>query len=172
MRKYMPFAPKGMPGVWQAATFWWPMRSGAYRTSYIHTQKVGAGPSSPGTTLRAWCALLPDDSAVGYIGTTTKLYQYDGTSTFTDRSVGGGYTNTATDWSFAQYGNNTYATNRVDNIQVRDSSGSSAFAALAGSPPKASILVTQADQLILFDLNDGSEKADAFATSAPGDPTD
>lgn len=147
--------------------------AGAYHPGSMFADVGGIStPSSPGTTLRAWCALLPADTAVGYVGTTTKLWEYNGTTTLTDRSKGGGYTNTATDWSFAQYGNNTYATNRVDNIQVRDSSGGSAFADLAGSPPKARILVTQADQLLLFDLNDGAEKPDAFAASAPGDPTD
>jgi hypothetical protein len=148
------------------------MRSGAYRTPYLFTSLGATAPGTPGTTLRAWCGLLPDDTAVAFVGTTTKLYQYDGATTFTDRSIAGGYTNTATDWSFGQYGNITIATNRVDAVQVRDSSGSSAFANLAGSPPKARIAVTQADQVLLFDLNDGAEKPDAFATSAPGDHTD
>lgn len=171
MRKWLTRAPAGMP-CWFLVGNMLPCRSGGYAPPSVFTQQVGAGPSSPGTTLRAWCALLPDDTAVGYVGTTTKLYHYDGATTFTDRSIGGGYTNTATDWSFAQYGNNTYATNRVDNIQVRDSTGSSAFADLGGTPPKARILVTQADQLLLFDLNDGAEKPDAYAACAPGDPTD
>lgn len=175
MRKWNPVAALDDSGAWLTVFNALPTPAGAYAPGNLYAQHVGAGPSTPGTTLRFWCALLADDTATGYIGTTTKLYHYDGTSTFTDRSVGGGYTNTATDWSFAQYGNNTYATNRVDVVQSRDSSaggGGSAFAALAGSPAKARILVTQADQLLLFDLNDGSEKPDAFAASAPGDPTD
>jgi hypothetical protein len=149
-----------------------PTVTGSYAPPNLFTQKVGAGPVTPGTTKRAWCALLPDDTAIGYIGTTTKVYQYDGSSTFTDRSKGGGYTNTATDWSFAQYGYYSLATNRVDALQVRDSSGVSAFADCAGNPPKARIICTQSEQVLLADLNDGTEKGDSFASCAPGDHTD
>lgn len=148
-----------------------PTRSGSY---YVNnsTSSVSPNPSTPGTVLRAWCGLLADDTVVGYVGTTTKLWVWDGSTTTTDRSKGGGYTNTATDWSFAQYGNYSIATNRVDAVQVRDGSTANAFADLGGSPPKARIAVTQTDQVLLFDLNDGAEKPNAFAACAPGDHTD
>lgn len=172
MRKVLPYAPAGTPGVWMWAFNMLPMRSGAYYPGNICATVATTGPATPGTTLRAWCALLPADTAVGYVGTTTKLYTYDASTTFTDKSVGGGYTSTATDWSFAQYGNISLATNRVDNLQFRDASTANAFAAVGGSPPKSRIIVTQAEQVLLFDLNDGAEKPDAFAACAPGDYTD
>lgn len=169
-RKWLPRAPIDAP-AWRLVYGMIPTRSGSYYTNDVAASTVVA-PSSPGTVLRAWCGLIADDTVKAWIGTTTKLWEYDGVTTFTDRSIGGGYTNTATDWSFAQFGNYTIATNRVDNIQVRDSSGSSAFADLGGTPPKARIVVTQSDAVLLFDLNDGAEKPNAFAASAPGDHTD
>jgi hypothetical protein len=161
------------PGYWYRIQNLLPSHGG----SYFPPNLLSAGLSvsaltSPGTMLRAWCALRADDIAVGYMGTTTKIWQHDGDVTFTDRSKAGGYTSSAADWSFAQYGNITIATNRVDAVQSRDATGSSAFADLAGSPPKARIVVTQAEQVVLFDLNDGAEKPNAFAACAPGDHTD
>jgi hypothetical protein len=169
-RKYLPQAPAGMPGIWASVVNMLPCRSGAYAPGNLFTTKVTAGPATPGTTKRWWCALLPDETAISYIGTTTKLWQYDGTSTFTDRS-GAAYS-TAVDWSFAQFGNITFAVDRVDAVQTRDSTGVANFANATGSPPKATIVVTQAEQVMLLNLNDGAEKPDAFATCAPGDHTD
>jgi hypothetical protein len=159
--------------VWYDAFMMLPNRAGAYYPNNLFANHANvAALTSPGTTLRAWCALYGSDSVTSYIGTTTKLWQYDGVTTFTDQSKVGAYTNTATDWSFAQYGNYSIATNRVDAVQVRDASGAAAFADLAGSPPKARIAVTQSEQVLLFDLNDGAEKPNAFAACAPGDHTD
>jgi hypothetical protein len=172
MRKWLPLAPAGTAGVWWGCGNFIPTRSGSYYAGWVPATKFQNGPGgSPGTPLRAWCVLLPSDSSTIYVGTTTSLYHFDGSSTWTDRSPGT-YTNTATDWSFAQYGNITLATNRADNLQFRDSTGVSAFGAVGGSPPKSRIIVTQAEQVLLFDLNDGTEKPDAFAASAPGDYTD
>jgi hypothetical protein len=168
-RKYAPLAPKGTPGTWLSVGNMVPQRSGAYAPCSIFVQHVGAGPATPGTTQRAWAALLPSDSAIAYIGTTTKLWQYDGITTFTDRS---GAVYTGADWSFAQYGNISIAVNRSDSVQTRDASGGANFANATGSPPKARIVVTQQEQVLLFDLNDGAEKPDAFAACAPGDYTD
>ena len=165
-RKWKPYASIFDKSAWLYAFNFLPHVSGAYVTPTLHTEKTGAGPATPGTTLRAWCALLPSDTAIGYVGTSTKLYEYP----TTDRSKVGGYA--ATDWSFAQYGNITIAASRPDALQARDATTANLFADVAGSPPKASIVVTQAEQVLLFDLNDGAEKPDAFAACAPGDYTD
>lgn len=173
MRKWLPYAPAGMPGVWFKAFQMIPTRSGSYYPNNLFTEHGNAAAlTSPGTTLRAWCALRTNDSVLAFMGTTTKLWLYDGVTTFTDLSKVGGYTSTATDWSFAQYGEITIAANRVDALQSRDGAAGGAFGDCAGSPPKARIVVAQADQILLFDLNDGAEKADAFAACAPGDYTD
>ena len=165
-RKWKPYANMFDKSAWLSVSNMLPHVSGAYVTPTLYTEKTGAGPATPGTTLRAWCALLPSDTAIGYVGTSTKLYEYP----TTDRSKVGGYA--ATDWSFAQYGNITLATDRTDNLQFRDATTANAFADVSGSPPKSSIVVTQAEQVLLFDLNDGAEKPDAFAACAPGDYTD
>lgn len=171
-RKWLPLAPPEMPDVWGDLFSMIPTRSGSYYCGDLFTGS-GTVVGSATATLRAWCALLPSDTAVAYAGTTKRLYVYNyGAGTFTDRSKGGADYTTSTDWSFAQYGNFTFATNRLDAVQTRDSTGVSAFADATGSPPKASIVVTQAEQVLLFNLNDGAEKPDAFATSAPGDYTD
>jgi hypothetical protein len=173
MRKWLPLAPAGTAGVWSNCINFIPTRSGSYYAGWVPATKFTNGPGgTPGTPLRAWCALRPTDAAVIYIGTTTKLHGFDGASAWTDYSKGGGYTNTAVDWSFAQYGEISLATNRVDNLQFRDASTGSNFADVGGSPPKSRLIVTQAEQVLLFDLNDGAEKGDAFAVSAPGDYTD
>lgn len=171
MRKWLPLAPPDMPGVWGDVVNMIPTRSGSYYAGNLFqtVALTGGAAATPGSMRRAWVALLPDDSTVLYVGTDTKLWQRNG-AVWTDRSVGA-YTS-ATDWSFAQYGNITLATNRVDALQTRDSTGVAAFANAAGSPPKARIIVTQAEQVVLFDLNDGAEKPDAFAACAPGDYTD
>lgn len=169
-RKWLPYAPASMRGVWRSAENALPNASGAYYPPNIFAQVIGAAPATPGVTKRAWCALLPDDTPVGYVGTTTKLYVYDGATTLTDRS-GAAYSG-GDDWSFAQFGNISFATNRVDNIQSRDATTANNFANAGGSPPRSRIVLTQSDQVLLFDLNDGAEKPDAFATCAPGDHTD
>lgn len=173
MRKWLPLAPSGMPGVWRDLSNMLPVRSGAYYTANraASGSTAASAPASPGTLKRAWCALLESDTAIRYLGTTTKVWEWDGTTGLTDRSRAALYTNTTTDWSFAQYGNITIACNRIDETQFRDSTSVTAFADLANAP-KARIAVTQAEQVLLFDLNDGAEKPNAFAVCAPGDYTD
>lgn len=169
-RKWLPLAPPNMPGAWGDLSNMIPTRAGTYYAPNIYSFTSATSPSAGGTMCRAWCAMLPDDSIIAYAGTTTKLYSTNSTfGTFTDRS-GAAYT--GSDWSFAQYGNITIAVNRADAVQTRDATGASNFANATGSPPKARIVVTQAEQVLLFDLNDGAEKPDAYAACAPGDYTD
>lgn len=95
---------------------------------------------------------LVDDSRRMFAGTTTKLYEA-ATSSWTD--VSGAVYTTGTDnrWRFAQFGNDTIATNYADAVQKSTSSGS--FSALGGTPPKAAIVETCAGFVMLFDYNDG-----------------
>lgn len=167
MRKWQPYAANGTPGIWADLSNMLPTRSGTYLTGPLFSAISISAPATPGTTIYAEMMALPSDSAVGYVGTSTKLYFYDGTG-FTHLSRGGGYT--AADWSFVQFGNISIACDRVDATQFRDATGALAFADLAGAP-KAAIAVTQQSQVLLFDLNDGAEKPDYFIACAPGDYT-
>lgn len=145
-----------------------PTQNGTYRTPRTYSGTGGAITSTPGTALNAWVGITSAGTAVGYVGTTTKLYSLTGrTATGTDRSKGGGYTNTAVHWCFEQFGNYTLATNGVDAIQVRDATGSSAFADLGGTPPgTAKFLVTQANAVLAFNLDSGGNM---WAASDIGD---
>lgn len=149
---------------WHAVGNMYPNRLGQYVTAPVFGTVTGAGPATPGTSIKAWAALKVDGTAIGYVGTSTKIWSTTNFSAFTDRTKVGGYT--ATTWSFAQYGNFTVATNNSNPIQVRDATGGAAFADLGGSPPStAKILVTQSNVLLAFNLNSG---ANCFAASDVG----
>lgn len=93
-----------------------------------------------------------DDTNRLIAGTATALYERSGTSWSNVSSAP--YTGSAeTRWRFAQFGDVTLATNRADAVQ---SSSSGAFADLAGTPPKASIVETVAGFVMLFDVNDAA----------------
>lgn len=120
----------------------------------------GAAPSAASVGLPALAAACRgfavvrklDDTNRLIAGTQTKLYERSGAS-WTDVSAGS-YTGGAENrWRFAQFGDVTIAVNRADAPQA---STSGAFAALAGTPPKASICETVAGFVMLFDVNDAS----------------
>lgn len=95
---------------------------------------------------------LVDDSRRIFAGTQTKLYEGSSLSwnDVSSATYTGGVDNR---WRFAQFGNDTIATNFTDVMQVSTSSGS--FSNLAGSPPKAAIVETCAGFVLVFDYNDG-----------------
>lgn len=112
---------------------------------------------------------LIDDTTRFFAGTRTKLYEGTGSFTWTDQSAGGGsYTGGAENrWRFAQFGQDTIATNRTDAVQMSSASG--VFAALGGSPPKASLVETCNNFVMLFDYNDGvNDYPDGWWCSALG----
>lgn len=93
-----------------------------------------------------------DDTNRLIAGTGTALYERSGTS-WSDVSSGAYTSGTESRWRFAQFGDVTLATNRADDIQA---SASGAFAALAGTPPKAAIVETVAGFVMLFDVSDAT----------------
>lgn len=96
---------------------------------------------------------LVDDSRRIFAGTATNLYE-GSSSTWNDVS-GTTYTGSSESrWRFAQFGNDTIATNYNDAVQVSTATG--AFSNLGGSPPKAAIVETCAGFVLLFDYNDGA----------------
>ena len=78
-----------------------------------------------------------DGSRRTFAGTATKLYELTSATAWTDRSVGGGSYTTSTDWSFAQFGDVTLASNFLEVIQQ---SSSGAFAAITSFALKAKIV--------------------------------
>lgn len=93
-----------------------------------------------------------DDTRRIFSGTQTALWE-GSAATWTDVSsttYTGGVDNR---WRFAQFGNDTIATNYADPVQV---SNSGSFSNLGGTPPKAAIVETCAGFVMLFDYNDGT----------------
>lgn len=165
-RKFLPTADTRRRDVWSSINNMIPTEKGSYQTPNCFSA-TAATVATPGTTLAAWVGQTAAGTAVMYCGTTLKLYTFTAAASFTDRSRGGGYTNTATKWRFEQFGNMTLATNGVDPIQVRDASGGGAFADLGGSPPTtAKILVVQSNAVLAFNLNSGGNY---WAASDVGD---
>lgn len=161
MRKYSPTGQNrpDQNAIWLEVDNVFPTEHGAYHAAWAFAAPLDPSPpasagSSPGTNLAAVCMQRIDGTRDYYVGTTTKLWQ-NVSATWTDRSVGGGYS--ATDWCFAQFGNYALATNGTDQIQVRDATTANAFANLGGSPPStAKILVVQSNIVVAFNINSGA----------------
>lgn len=163
MRKWQPYSDARRQDIWLDVSNAVPTQYGTYRNA---PGFLGGGSQVAGqTTLSAWQGALPSGSLTKVAGTTagggsatdSKLYTWSGT-TFTDRSLAGDYTDSATYWSFAQYGIYTLASNGVDAIQVRDATGVAAFANLGGTPPStAKYLVVQSNAVLAFNTNSGGQ---------------
>ena len=92
-----------------------------------------------------------DNAAHMYAGDATKLYELEA-STWTDRSIGGGYTTAAstTRWRFATYGDRVLAVNGLDAVQYIDAStAATQFANLAGTPGIAKFIATYLEFVFL-----------------------
>jgi hypothetical protein len=179
-RKWKPYGDPQDPGAWLTLTNAYPTPYGTYRCAPVQSAffSAGAGPATPGTTLSAWCGLNVNGGVVGYVGTTTKLYEITSASlgTFTDRSKGGGYTVSGGEqWRFVHFGNITITCSTDFSgppPQARDSTGSSAFADLGGSPPQAKILVVQSNAVVMLNYDDGvNVYGDGWWASDVGDHT-
>jgi len=113
-----------------------------------------------------------DSTSRVYAGSATKLYSLHGGST-TDLSKAGGYTNTATYWDFAAYGDIAIATNFADNPQYIDMTSGTAFADLT-TAFKARTCAVVRDFMMFgntWDSTDGN-KPERARWSALGDYTD
>lgn len=104
-----------------------------------------------------------------FAGTATALFEA-ASGTYTDRTrvSGGAYTLGAEDrWRFAQFGNVSLASCKTDTLQ---SSTTGAFANISGAP-KAAIVETAANFVILFDYDDGTDTPDGWFCSGLNDET-
>ncbi len=113
-----------------------------------------------------------------FSGSTTKLYEANGFSSWTDRTRASGNYNLTSDirWRFTQYGDVSLAVNKQDKLQFIDSG--SVFADVSTTVPQASIVETVNDFVFLFDVKDqGSlgpfgDTTDRWWCCAIGDYTD
>lgn len=139
------------------------------------------GFSSLGAALPAHCegAIAALDDAGGlhvYAGTATQLMEYMGTG-FMDRSGTTYITADGQSWKFAEFsspgfGNLIIATNFADPVQAM-AVGNTAFAALAGSPPKASAMGVIGQFVMLGNTEDAVNSVAPYRVQwcALGDPT-
>ena len=74
-----------------------------------------------GTTAVGLFTSFSSVGSTNYAGDTTKLYQYDSSQAFNDKSKAGNYSNSTTEndrdfWSFTQFGSRIIASNYADPI--------------------------------------------------------
>lgn len=94
-----------------------------------------------------------------YAGDASDLYRLSDTTWAIATRGSGDYTTASTDqWEFAHWGGKVVATNYTDDVQVIDM-GSSDFAALAGTPPRARHMAVVKDFLVLGNVTDFSTAA-------------
>lgn len=106
-----------------------------------------------------------DGTVFNFSGNASKLYR-NTSAAFSNISKAGGYT-TGTDerWSFTQFGRRVIATNFTDNVQSYVMGTSSAFADLAGSPPRARYCTTLKDFVVLANTADSPARVQWSALS-------
>lgn len=111
------------------------------------------------------------------VGTATKLYGYDLSTTLTDRSAAAYSASTTNTWSVTNFGNIALAANLGDQLQQRTIGAAANFASVGAAPvPKASIVVTcgpvSAPFVMVFDYTDGvNTDRDGWKCSAVSDYT-
>lgn len=105
-----------------------------------------------GTSLTA-----QDGTSKVYVGNDTKIYSLD-TATVTDRSIAGGYTNTATFWDFAAYGDICIATNFADSPQEMNMTSGTDFSVLTTDFRARSVAVVRDFVVFVntYDATDGN----------------
>lgn len=121
------------------------------------------------TSCRGAATLTKLDGTTRFIaGVQTKLWEGAGGS-WTDVTAVSDYIGSASSkWRFAQFGDVSLATNKVDALQKSVTSGD--FSALSGAP-KASMVETVAGFVMVADYNDGTDTPDGWYCSAFEDYT-
>lgn len=103
-----------------------------------------------------------------YAGDQTALYELNSSATWDNVSAAPYALVGTSRWRFTQFGDKVIATDWEDAIQVKTMSGSSNFAALGGSPPRAKHIATFRDFVV---LGYTSTSASEIAWSAINDVT-
>lgn len=131
-----------------------PTTDGGYKTVRQCSPFTSGTTTFAGGAIAAYVFQKVDGTARLFAATATRINELTGAATWTDRSKGGAaYTTVLTGWTATQYGDSTIYASIENAIQV--SSTAAAFADLAGSPPKAKIVLSQTLAVGLFNYNDG-----------------
>lgn len=168
---FAPDIPNTTPGVLTQTLYTMPTDRGLGPVPTFNEQGASALNTQ---SLGGFLAVKTDGTNRVFAGTATKLYETTNPpNVLTDRS-GAAYNASTTDtWSFAQFGDYTFAANQGDILQ---SSSSGAFAAVGIAPtPKASVICmagpVSSPVLFAFDYNDGSGRVrDGWFASGLGNP--
>ena len=129
---FTPDALTNTPGILVDCQQWMPSENGGEAAPSAQVYSTAMASSCYG----AETLTLLDTTRRVFAGTASKLNELSGTS-WTDRSRGGGYTLGAeSQWSFAQFGDTSLATN-IDTV-VQSSSGA-AFSDISGAPKAKAI---------------------------------
>jgi hypothetical protein len=111
-------------------------------------------------------------TAFNFSGDASKLYRMVSAAWSDVSKVGGYVTSSEEMWEFAKYGDTLIATNYSDTPQTWTLGTSSAFADLAGTPPKARCVASVRDFVMMGNTNDASGiRANAVRWCAINTPT-
>ena len=143
-----------------------PRRRGTYATFAMENEI--ASYTSTTEPVASCITRKADGTARFFIFNKQSIFEFTSTSAATDRSSAT-YSASTTGWTWAQYGDVTIATNLYNNVQQ---SSAGAFADLAGSPPKAQIVLVTLGQIMLLNYNDGSAYPAGWYCSDYDDATD
>lgn len=118
----------------------------------------------------AFAVTLLDGSSRFFAATATAIYEGI-SSAWTDQSrlVGGAYNAATSRWRGTQFGNVTILGTKLDTLQYSNTSG--AFANIAGAP-KANVIETVGDFVMVADYDDGTDTPNGIFWSGRGDYTD
>lgn len=93
-----------------------------------------------------------------FAGGATKLFRYSSGWTDASRTVGGAYTGSTNNWTFAQFGTLMIACNGVDAPQKFTIGGTGNFEALGGSPPVAKYVTVVRDFVIMANISGATNR--------------
>lgn len=154
------------PGALASMNAFAPLQLGAYGS--VGTANYFGASTLTGVDILAAYMFRQVSGAVRFIvGRVSNLDEYDASATRTNQ--GTGYNASTTDWNMAAWGNQIIAVNYLDAPQ---SSTSTTFSALSGSPPKARFIAANQSFVMLADTDDGSNQySDQVWWSAINNPS-
>ena len=142
-----------------------------FQGSYLPVKSVNQ--ISDALTARCRGAMSARDKTgqvYSYAGDETKLYSLAANVHSDVTNTGGAYNlGDEENWEFAKYGENVYAVCINENPQTL-TFGSSNFADLTGTPPKARHIAIANEFVVLGNINDGTARPQRIQWSAIGNP--